>query len=311
MDAISKIPPLGNLNPEMGHSFPTTHSGLDLNDTETEGAPYEVKAPADGFIVEISINDYNPSTGFGDIHIVMAHTKDVLSAVDHVSKLSDNIKEHLDTIEEGFDVVKIPINEGDVIAYAGGNSAPAVGMDWNIFDQTIAPHFIKSSRYNRKAYAVGLTNRTEGELKSNITAKLNRTQPPKIGILDFDKEGYIVGNWFYENITEYEDPMGQWDKLLGIVYAQYNSTQIRICTGGILNLNNTLIYQVSGNSPDPATINSTNGPVVYNLTSTNEFTNDKRTLMINHTGNQKIRIQAWEGHIADPTFNENSKYYIR
>lgn len=311
MDAIKKISPLGNLNPEMGHSFPTTHSGLEFNDTDSEGAPYEVRAPADGFIVEISISDYDQSTGYGDFHIVMAHTKDVLSAVDHVSELSQNVKEKLDTIEEGFNVVKIPIDEGDLIAYAGGSSAPAVGMDWNIFDHTIEPHFINPTRYNRKAYAVGLTNRTEGELRTNITGKLGREQTPKIGILDYDKEGYIVGNWFYENITEYEDPMGQWDKLLGIVYSQYNSSKIRICAGGILNLNHSLIYNVSDNSPNPAEVDSDDGSVQYNLTSTQQFTNDKRTLLVNHTGNQKICIQAWDGHIANPTFNSDSKYYIR
>ncbi|TFF99371.1 MAG: hypothetical protein EU541_05105 [Promethearchaeota archaeon] len=312
MDAIKKIDPLGNLNPEMGHSFPTTHSGLWFNDIESVIPPYAVKAPAGGFIVEISIDNYNTSTGYGDISILMAHTTDVHSSVGHVSKLSQAIINQLDNLENGFKFVKIPIQEGDIIGYAGGESSPAVGMDWKIFDHTIDPHFIKPSRYNRKAYTVGITNRTEGELRANITAKLHREQPPKIGILDFDKEGYIVGNWFYENITEYEDPMSEWDKFLGIVYDQYNSTQIRICAGGILNLNSSNVYKVVGNSPDPATINSLSGCIAYNLTSGGDIVGeDKRTLLVNHTGNQRIRIQAWGGHIADPTFDSDSKYYIR
>lgn len=312
MDAIKKIDPLGNLNPEMGHSFPTTHSGLWFNDMESEIPPYKVKAPASGLIVEISISDYNSSTGLGDFCVLMAHTKDLHSSIGHISKLSEKIIDYLGNIEDGFKFVKIPIEAGDVIGHAGGKSCPAVGMDWKIFDHTISPHFINPSRYNRKAYTLGITERTAGELKANITNKLDRTETPKIGILDFDMEGYIVGNWFYENITEYEDLMGEWDKFLGIVYDQYNSSQIRICAGGILNLNPAAVYNVSGNGPDPAMIDSSSGFVVYNLTSTGRFIdNDKRTLLINHTGNQRIHIQAWEGHITNPSFNENSKYYIR
>lgn len=316
LDAIKVLDPLGNLNPEMGHTFPTTHSAFRFNDTESEGAPYEVKAPASGYIAEIAVSSYNSSTGYGDFRVGMAHTKDIFTEVGHISNLSQPIIDEIGIIEENqYYRVKIPITEGEIIGYAGGQSAPvAGGMDWNIYDQTITPHFIIPSRYNRKAYAVGMTYRCEEPLRSNLTDKIvERTEEPKIGELDFDKDGYLVGNWFYENITLYDDIMGQWDKFLAFGYNPKNHSQIRICAGGILNINHTAVYNVSGNAPDPAQINGSHGAIAYNLTSVGRFvSSDERTILVEvvEGDSRKIKIEAFEGHIAAPTFTD-PKYYIR
>ncbi|RLF43584.1 MAG: hypothetical protein DRN09_04530 [Thermoplasmata archaeon] len=92
----------------------------------------------------------------------------------------------------------------------------------------------------------------------------------------------------------------------------WNTEKIRIGVGGTLAIPATL-YQVYGNTPDPADISVESGPIVYKLQGTEEFgeTSLKATILVEMIDNETIKVEGFTGWVSNPTFTENAKYYIR
>ncbi len=317
LEDISIVEPLGNLNPEAGHTFPSDHGGLGFANPNKYPPLYIVRAPADGIIVEIEwrVQDWPPESGFtgkyNDYKVVIAHTSTFMSALDHISELDDSILERAGNLTVGFNRVEIPIKEGEIIGRAGGRPKAQMGLDWIVYDKSVT-HFIHPEKYERSAYAAHFLEYCDEELRAKLMAKLKRTAEPRWGQFDYDQPGRLVGNWFHINVSK-SDPLGDWDKHLAFVYYMYDPKSIRIAVGGTLPMK-VATYSVVGNAPDPAEVTPETGKVVYWLDTPPEYGVEKHpkyTMIVEMLDEETIRVQVFKGWIEDPEFTDDAQIYTR
>ncbi len=94
------------------------------------------------------------------------------------------------------------------------------------------------------------------------------------------------------------------------MYDRDDPSQIRVSVGGTL-LISVGVYQVDGNSPDPAEVSAENGIIVYRLRGTTNWEGETATILAQVVDNERIKVEAFEGHPSNPTFTSNAKYYTR
>lgn len=82
-DAYTTINPLGDLDPSGRHVFPTDHGAFWLTHSTGSIPVDDVKAPADGLIIEIFSRQQN---GYEDYRIVIVHTNGFWSYMDHLNQ---------------------------------------------------------------------------------------------------------------------------------------------------------------------------------------------------------------------------------
>jgi len=318
---FSYIEPLGNLNPKGGHTFPSDHGGLTFADPDLYPPSYDLRAPADGIVVEIlyRLQDWPPESGFtgkyDDYKVLIAHTKTFMSYLDHISELSPEILEEAGELQEGVNSVQIAVKEGDLLGWAGGRPKAQTGLDWGVYDKDVT-HFIHPEKYRRTAHAAHFMEYCDEYLKAELLERLweKPTVGPVWGKFDYDQPGRLVGNWFLEGISE-ADPLGEWDKHLAFVYYMYDPTQIRIAIGGTLPVEVSYEgYAVVGNAPDPANITVESGKVVYWLTTPPELGVEElpeATLLVQMLDEETIKVEAFQGHLSSPEFTANARLYTR
>jgi len=312
--AFSEVEPLGNLNPEGGHTFPSDHSGLMFVDTSRF---YEVRAPADGVIVEIEyrVQTWPPDSGrsgtYDDFKVVIAHSKTFMTFLDHLSEIDESILDVTEPLEVGFNRVEVPIEEGQIIGRTGGRPKAQHGLDWGVFDKNVS-HYINPERYSRYAHVESFIPYCQEELKTTLLSKVKRTAEPRIGQFDYDELGKLVGNWFLEGVDP-KDPLGDWEKHISFVYYNMDPSSLRIGVGGTLPIRKGA-YAVKGNSPDPAEVTVETGMIVFYLDTPPEYGIDRlpqATLIVEMVEPDRIRVEAFEGWIENPEFTENALYYTR
>jgi len=310
----TEIAPLGNLNPP-GHTFPTDHIYFFFADPWAYPPPYQVKAPADGIITEIIYSQYDWHEGSGhtgkynDYSITITHTNTFKSKLGHISELENWVLEQAGTLELGWNLVEIPIpvSVGDLVGKAGGRAGEQAAFDMWALDETVTLNFIHPEKYGDAAHAVCPLDYFEDNLKASLYQKVSRTAEPRGGKIDFDQPERLVGNWFCENIT---DPLGEWGKHLAFVYDRDNPSQIRISVGGTLPIS-VGVYQVDGNSPDPAEVSAESGIIKYRLRGTTNWEGETATILAQVVDNERIKVEAFEGHPSSPVLTSNAKYYTR
>jgi len=310
----NEIYPLGSLSPP-GHTFPTDHVYFKLTTPWTYPPPYQVKAPADGTITEIYYSQYDWPEGSGhsgkydDYSITITHTDTFKIKFGHISELENWVLEQAGTLELGWNPIEtpIPVSVGDVVGRLAGSGGVQGDLDMWAIDENVKLNFIHPEKYSYAANAVCPLDYFEDNLKATLYQKVSRTAEPRGGKIDFDQPGKLVGNWFLENIT---DPLGGWGKHLAFVYDRDDPSQIRVSVGGTLSIL-VGVYQIDGNSPDPAEVSAENGIIVYRLRGTTNWQGETATILAQVVDNEKIKVEGFEGHPSDPTFTSNAKYYTR
>ncbi len=289
---IKEIWPLGHLNPP-AHTFPTDHGYILF---KNPSKLHVVRAPADGIIYRIW--EHKPN----DFYICIAHTNTFRSCFDHLGEINGSILEKA----RGKEWVKIPIKTGEIIGR--GPSKSSVSIDWGVFNYEVTLNFIHPKYYRNSAHAVYFLDYCSEEIKNEVSKYLTRKVEPRSGKIDYDQPGRLVGNWFFEGNISIEN----WETHLSFVYDMNDPTQIRIGIGGILNIT-PAAYAVVGNSPDPAKVTVANGTVVYWLVGAPEFgyTHLKGTLLVEVLDGERIKVEAFKGHIPNPQFTSNAVYYVR
>ncbi len=326
-NAILAVEPLGNLNPSGGHVFPSDHGGFYFVDAETDPPPYEVRSPADGIITEIywRVREWPEWTGrwghYNDYKITIAHTNTFRSVIDHVMELDNWIVERAGELKpDEFNRVKIPVKAGDRIGKTGGRLGIVAGIDWGVVDENVTLSYIRPERYGDSAHAVHFIPYCEENLKVWLLEKLydpftgkRREAEPLWGKADFDIPGRLSGNWFLEGTEEWNPAYH-----LAFVYDMWDPTQIRIAVAGdwgesisTLDIPAT-VYSVEGNAPDPASISVENGAVIYWLRGAEAGEEHiMATLLVQMLDNERIKVEAFNGHVENPQFTQNAKYYTR
>jgi len=94
------------------------------------------------------------------------------------------------------------------------------------------------------------------------------------------------------------------------VYDRDDPSQIRVSVGGTLPIS-VGVYQVDGNSPDPAEVSAENGIIVYRLGGTTNWEGETATILAQVVDNERLKVEAFEGYLSNPTFTSNAKYYTR
>ncbi len=334
------VGPMGNLNPRMGHAFPTDHGGFAFSQNVAD-LFYNVYVPAAGTITEITYTESNwpASSGqtgtYRDWTIRIQHTNNFYSTFGHMSSPEASILAQAGTLQPDINnPVSIAVSAGQILGLCGGRPGVVTGMDWYITDYTATSKtFITPSRYGRMLYSTHFYDYCNSTLKGlyaplffnpDESPIVTREVLPLGGKIDFDTAGKLVGNWFHNSITATEAAFAEYNKQISFVYDQYDPTKIRITFGGPEGaIGSSTIstplglwvttYQVENNLPDPASINLASGESVYllrGLAINNEDTIEA-TLLVKIRDNSTVSVEGFSGHIASPSFTANVQTYIR
>ena len=324
-NAYSYIEPLGNLNPGSGHTFPTDHGAFWFKNPFTDTPIYDVRVPAEGVITSVYYRQEQWPDGSGhedeyynDYKVMIAHTNTFYSYLDHIWELDASILSQTGELKLGDNPVYIVVHKGDIIGKTGGRKGAQRGLDWGIIDFSKTLQYIHPERYGWYAHSAHFLEYCNQSLKDSLIDKIGvpdrnvkRTAKPLWGKADFDQQGKLVGNWFLQDIN-LNDPLAEWTKHLSFVYDVWDPQPIRVAVGGSLSIP-AILYQVYGNTPDPADVSLKSGKVVYKLQGTEEYgeTSIKATLLVETIDNETIKVEGFNGWVSNPTFTENAKYYIR
>jgi len=334
------VGPMGNLNPRMGHAFPTDHGGFAFAQN-TAGLYYNVYAPAAGTITEITYTESNWPNGSGqtgtyrDWTIKIRHTNDFYSTFGHLSSLEASILSQAGTLTvNNPNRVSIAVIAGQNVAQCGGRPGVVTGMDWYVTDYLAAgKSFININRYGRMQYSMHFMDYCSSALQ-NLYALLlynadaspiaTRETAPLGGKIDFDSSGKLCGNWLHNSIITVEAANAEYNKQLAFVYDQYEPTKLRVTFGGPEGaVGSSMVstplglwvttYQVVNNQPDPAAINVGSGEIVYQLRGL-EINNEQTieaTLLVKVTDAQTVSVEGFSGPVSSPSFTGNVQTYIR
>ncbi|MFW6149189.1 MAG: M23 family metallopeptidase [Atribacterota bacterium] len=318
-EAYSSINPLGDLSPE-GHTFPTDHGAFWLTHASGSNPVDNVYAPADGAIIRIR---YTKETNYNDYMVFIAHTNTFYSYIGHMSEIDSSILGETGTLSEGennFDQNPVMVTKGQIIGKTGGTNGEQNSMYWGILDADKTLQYANSDRYNIYSHAAHFIEYCDEPLQTTLKNQIGsappynykRTAEPLWGEVDYYKDhlNTLVGNWFHNSINE-NDPMAEFDKHLSFVYDMWDPTQIRIGIGGTLAVTAT-VYKVTGNTPDPKDITA-GDTAVFKLQGTEEFGESslKATIMVDMINTETIKVEAFSGHLDNPSFTTNAQTYIK
>ena len=302
---LKRVEPLGGLNALTGHTYPTDHGSLEPNGIR------EVMAPADGIITELQFNGES-------YRLVITHTNTFRSWFDHLASVEPTILAQAEAaggkLLPGTELrgLNITVTAGQVI---GTGPKGAVGVPWGVTDEDVTLNFIHPEKYGRMAHSVHFIPYCSPSLAEALLAKLPRKAEPRWGKIDFDEPGKLVGNWILEDASgEGLLEESAWERQLAFVYDKYDPSQLRVAVGGVLNVpSGSGVFAVVGNAPDPATVTTESGMVIYRLRGIAEFgeTGITATVIAEVVGEEKIKVEGFPGHPANPQFTANAKYYTR
>jgi len=305
-EAYNEVIPLGHLDPP-DHTFPTDHIYFFL---VSQSNSYDVVAPAGGNISMVMYSPYNytengENTTYDDYAVYIRHNETFDSYFGHLSELADWIQNQVGELPEGDWVdVNIPVKAGQILGKAKQRPGQYC-LDWGAVNWEITLNFIHPKTYPlQTAHAVCPLDYLTDSLKEIAYQKVYRTAEPRGGKIDFDLPGKLSGNWFLEGG---EPNVWNWSRHLAFVYDVYDPTQMVVAVGGdALSPLPVSVFNAVG--PDPKNVSSENGKITYNLTD--QYTYENYTLLVEFVGDEKIKVEAFEGHLYNPDF-VNPKYYTR
>jgi hypothetical protein len=239
---VRSITPLGNLNPQGGHVFPTDHIYFDYGGRE--GVP--VRAPASGrvfairgqmrddFKIEVQVN--------GRLSCYVAHVLPVQALT-----------------------VSSTVDSGEIIAHTSGRSS----LDLGCMDAEVTlKGFVNPDRYPVSTlHCVSPLKLYDEPLRSQLRSKVLRGGADKDGRIDYDIAGRLVGNWFLEDLSVTDNSRGSpeiWVKQLAFAYDVHQPDARRVSIGGTIAPAG--LYVPSAISPDPAEVSVKSGLVKFVLT---------------------------------------------
>lgn len=266
-EQLAYIEPLGKMTD--GHVTPTDHVYLNGNGPAESN---DVVMPADGTVVQVAampaeyIGDRNQQTAPEDHRIVIAHNCRYVSIFIHVHKLSPELsaavgkKLEPNTSKE----LNLELKAGAKIGKLGES------VDWTLADaETTLSGFITPKLYERESWKIHTIDPLSvysGLMKEELIAASLRTNEPFGGKIDYDKKGFLIGNWFKEGTNGYAGVNRDryWDGHLSIVPDALDPTGTIFSIG---NWQDKAAQFAVKTTLDPSEISKASGPTKFEVTS--------------------------------------------
>ena len=324
---------LGNMNvlPEDHGGFFTPREGW------YEEPTIPVYAPADGKITELIQDWYEWLDPYGhDLSITIKVSTTMTVSFGHMSDFAPVIWEAARELETGYAVsnrVDIEVTAGQLLGYIGTQGA----LDWHIKDSDLELNFVNPERYPLPWIISGCYHDYYREpLRSELFDITARTAEPRCGKIDYDVEGRIIGNWFWEDeVPEYA--FEDYSTHLAIAYDEYYGNKITISDGiairpdsphsGDESTSASQKFWVKGNAPRPEDIGILQGMVKYEIIkrpygSYSPFGNLPvdpvvrpvvGIFLVEMLDTDRIQIERFMNKTADEVdgFGSNARIYVR
>ncbi|CAN5189354.1 hypothetical protein BH11PAT4_BH11PAT4_5430 [soil metagenome] len=187
-----------------GHVTPVDHQYYFGKNISLGKDAYNVYAPSDGTLVDVQVR---PKAGGGaDYRGVISYSCTFFSYFDLATSLDTSITSQLPAgweTKSGPQAVKIALKEGQVIAKVGGQS-----LDIAVWDTTkkLTKLLVPKAYANLepwKMHTVKPLDYYTDSLKAQVLPLYARSVEPRDGVLDYDVDGFAVGNWFKKGTNGY------------------------------------------------------------------------------------------------------------
>ena len=202
MSDVSIIEPLGLV--AGGHVTPVDHEYFYGKNQKAAASTYDVLAPADGTIVSVEVRP--KATGPSDYRVVISYSCTFFSYFDLANSLSDTIAAKMPAgyaTKNGPQKVSITVKQGDVLAKVGGQS-----LDFAVWDttKTLSGLLVPAAYNNTEPWKINTVRPLdyyEDSVKTAVLPYYVRSVEPRDGKIDYDVDGYAVGNWFKKGTNGY------------------------------------------------------------------------------------------------------------
>ncbi len=232
---LSGIVPLGSLNPQSGHVFPTDHVYFTLktngpmNDPNSPRVVAPVIAPGQFHITKVDqtsyyknglLTDTDYSIYFRPCFEVSAYLHHVRSLDPNFSSLVGSITDQCQSYTTGNTQIQrcsknlyLPVEAGTVLGSAGGAPTPT-GFDLGMTDSRVTLNFINPTNLGGIVHTVCPIDAFVDPVRQSLESFLGsgdglfkRTTPPICGQIDVDVAGTAQGRWLNPGSNTFpEDP---------------------------------------------------------------------------------------------------------
>ncbi len=340
LEDLGQITPLGRMFDS--HVTPTDHQYWQPKNPNAAWSTYPIYAPADATIVSIErtpagqsqTTDQKVTIQQPEFRIVMEHTCDFYTILIHLHTLDESIAKQVtfnESTNRPSSPIRIAVKAGQKLATVGGNT-----FDVTTSDSTKKlTGFVNPATYNQEPWKV-YTNDTisyySDAYRSQLYAKVSRSAAPVGGMIDYDVDGKLSGNWYRQGSGGYSGNMQQryWDGHLAFAPNPFDGKTILVSTGHYLGATSAQ-FAVDPATPDPAKIGPENGLVKIKLydyklmsngTEWNATTPSKNvvvqrnggvkaTLLVQMQLDKTIKVEFVKGDSNQASFTSSAMVYER
>lgn len=326
---IDVIGPMGFMGGS--HVTPVNHIYITHAQWGTLEPTIDVVVPANGTLLTIQQMPSYFSHQREDYFIVIAHSCTLFTVFTHAGALAPDLRDKVGMLGagEGWNGA-IPVAAGQKITNASNMT-----LDMMVVDTTSTlSGFVVPDSYRTESWKVHVVDPFDFYLDP-LRAELLKLNPRKAlplgGKIDYDKEGFLVGNWFIDGTPGYNNTVREnWKGHLAFAYDYIDPDQVRISIGdGVVEMNERCplcggVFAVEGNRPDPADIDQESGLVKIELVelvresgaSLSSIGLDAKplgTLLVQVLGDRAIMFELFPGFEKDAVhaFSDKAKRYNR
>jgi hypothetical protein len=280
-----------------------------------------VYAPCDGFILTVDKGSWTvenhdfselPVTAFDDFTVEISVASTARLWFGHIAVLSDSINRAIPGLRTGNNRTNIPVKAGQLIGYAGFHPRLDIGM----FDRVRDNDFISPARYtDQYRFAQPWTDYLDPSLRQNIWSLNKRTAEPRAGLLNYDADNFLSGNWFLTGSGSNQDK----SRHLAFIWHHRFTDRLTISDGySLRDIDLPYTWWLVGNSIDPDTISVQSGMLKMEVAAPEAFLkmqdpDPAGTLLLEMLENRKLKIEWFEGQKPEEIeeFTPAHREYIR
>ncbi len=327
LEKITHIEPMGSVHGE--HVAPIDHQYYQNfnNDQPT----IEVYAPGDGVVREIqhmgSFKGDVQREPFDDYRLIIEHSCTISSVFIHIDKLSDKIKKAAPAFGQ-YTGADVPVQAGEIIGWFDTN------VDYNVVDKAITINLIEPKSYSWHQDRIHIQDPFlyfNNQLQQKLIAKSLRTAKPEGGLIDYDKDGTLLGTWFREGTNGWEGLRQEryWADHLSVIYDSIDPDHVIFSIGTIKGTAQQ--FGVKGNMPDPAAVTPKIGMVKYELVPYRLYDGEREwdfksmvkglkaknservegVVLVQMLEDRKVKVEVFPDAVTAHGFTGNAQIYVR